>query len=334
MRQADLESEQRLEALREEAAQTGKVEGVGARPDGAPFAGAGASGYYGTPLLKRPVWSWEVPFYFFVGGIAGTAAVIAFIAHLFGGQDHLVRFSLAVALVSGLVCPLLLIADLGRPGRFLHMLRIFKLQSPMSVGAWTLPIFGFGAALSLVCEEAMWAGFAPAWVNGLGWAGEALAAATGLILVSYTGVLLGATAIPVWSQNRKLLPPHFVASALGTTAGIIELFGFFIPATQILGYTAAAVETVVGIIVEARKRPSDAPLRSGKTGGTIRAGGVLAGPVSLLVRIFLGATPTGRQLAAACFIAGALISRYAWLWAGRASSQDTRALFAIQRKTF
>jgi formate-dependent nitrite reductase membrane component NrfD len=332
MRQADLDSEAKLDALREHAAQTGKADAAGAVPEGAPFAPATA-GYYGAPLLKRPVWTWEIPFYFFVGGIAGTAAVIAFVAHLFGGQAHLVRFSLAVALVSGLVCPLLLISDLGRPGRFLNMLRIFKPQSPMSVGAWTLAIFGFGAALSMICEEAARAGFSPAWLDGLGWAGEAIAAAAGLVLLSYTGVLLGATAIPVWSENRKLLPPHFVASALGTTAGIIELFGFFIPATQFLGFIAAAVETVVGIIIEVRKRPSDAPLRSGKTGWTIRAGGVLAGPVSLLVRIFLGATPAGRQLAAACFIAGALISRFAWLRAGRASSKDTRALFAIQRKT-
>jgi Polysulphide reductase, NrfD len=336
MRQPDQASEAKLDALRDEAARTGsprRVDAPGAVPDGVlPLPGS-IPGYYGAPVLKRPVWTWEVPFYFFVGGIAGASAVIAFAAHLFGAQAHLIRISLGIALISALVCPLLLIADLGRPGRFLNMLRVFKLRSPMSVGAWTLAVFGFGASLAVISWEAARAGFAPPWLGGLGWAGEAIAAVTGLVLLTYTGVLLAATAVPVWSKHRKLLPPHFAASAIGTAAGIIELFGFFIPATQILGFAAAAVETLVGIIIEVRKRPWDAPLRSGKTGWTIRAGGALSGPVSLLIRILWHASPAGRRLSAACFIAGALISRYAWLWAGRASSQDTQALFATQRKT-
>src|SRR5688572_10149995 len=97
--------------------------------------------YRDAPLLKPPVWTWEVPLYFFAGGAAGAAAVIAAVAH-FGGPSFaaLARDAKWVALAGALISPLLLISDLGRPSRFLNMLRVFKLQSPMSVGVWTLVV--------------------------------------------------------------------------------------------------------------------------------------------------------------------------------------------------
>jgi hypothetical protein len=79
------------------------------------------------------------------------------------------------------------------------------------------------------------------------------------LLASYTGVLIGATAIPVWSQNRKILPAHFPTSGLGDASGVLEVFGFLIPATQILGFVASAIETLLDIFLEVRKRPVDAP---------------------------------------------------------------------------
>ena len=164
------------------------------------------------------------------------------------------------------------------------------------------------------------------------WPLEAAAAITGLLLASYTGVLIGATAIPVWSENRELLPAHFLTSGLGGSAAILELAGFLIPATQIMGFAASGIETLMEILLEVRKRPVDAPLHHGRSGKTLRIAGLLEGPAALLLRAFLGASYPGRYAAAVCFLLGSLLSRYAWIWAGRASAHDPHALFNLQRK--
>jgi hypothetical protein len=332
--ESDSARESRLDALREEAARTGKVGGRGVAAAGGPMpAGAGAgAGYYNLPVLKAPVWTWEVPLYFFVGGVAGASEAIALAARLSGRAAGLERAALWMALIGALVCPVLLIADLGRPGRFMNMLRVFKWRSPMSVGAWTLVKFSGVAFLAVVANEALRAGFAPGVAGGLTWVAEIFGAVLGLILLSYTAVLLGVTAVPVWSENRRLLPGHFVASSIGAASALLELLGFLIPATQFVGLAASAWETVVGASIELRGRAVDEPLRRGRSGLAARIGGTLAGPVALLLRIFEGSSAGGRELAAVCFVAGALVSRYAWLWAGRASAGDARALFDFQRK--
>src|SRR3984893_85355 len=149
MRQPDIVSETRLKALREEAAHTGEVKGGGVVPSGAPFRRLNTPGYYGIPLLKEPVWTWQVPLYFFVGGAAGACAGVGFFAHVFESDPALARAALCIALGGGLLCPLLLVADLGRPSRFLYMLRVFKLRSPMSVGTWTLVLFSSAITLAV-----------------------------------------------------------------------------------------------------------------------------------------------------------------------------------------
>src|SRR4028118_1689221 len=98
--------------------------------------------YYDLPLLKPPVWTWEVPVYFFVGGAAGAASVLGVAAQFSKGNEELVRDARWIALIGVAVSGPLLIPDLGRPERFLNMLRVFKPQSPMSVGVWTLAVFG------------------------------------------------------------------------------------------------------------------------------------------------------------------------------------------------
>ncbi|HEX5433951.1 MAG TPA: NrfD/PsrC family molybdoenzyme membrane anchor subunit, partial [Candidatus Angelobacter sp.] len=142
-RTPDHESEQRLSEIRREAARRGAVNGPGVTPVGAPFPKASAStGYYGIPMLKEPQWTKEIPVYFFVGGAAGAAAVVASAASLLTDDRDLVRDARLLAAAGGIISPALLISDLGVPSRFLNMLRVFKLQSPMSVGAWTLAAFG------------------------------------------------------------------------------------------------------------------------------------------------------------------------------------------------
>jgi Polysulphide reductase, NrfD len=288
--------------------------------------------YYDLPALKAPVWTWQVPLYFFLGGTAGMASCIAFVAQLFHENRELVRLSLWAALVGAAICPLLLISDLGRPTRFLNMLRVFKLRSAMSMGAWILVAFSNCVFLAVLSFELHWRGLLNPLSLWLLWLAEAAAALTGLLLASYTGVLIGATAIPAWSLNRKLLPPHFLTSGLGSAAGILELAGFLIPATQFLGFFASGVETMIELMLLARNRSPDAPLHHGRSGRALVIAVLMGGPVALLLRVLGGSTPEGRYAAAACFLIGALINRYAWIWAGRSSAGDPHALFELQRK--
>ena len=328
----DRADEARLDALREEAARTGQVQSAGIVPvDGVLPQPTAATDYHGLPVLKPPTWTWQVPLYLFLGGVAGASAVIAFAAHLLTKNPELVRAALWVGLAGALASPPLLIADLGRRSRFLNMLRVFKWRSPMSVGAWTLAVFSSAIFVAVLCCELNQAGLGNGLLSAMGWAAQTGAAAAGLILLSYTGVLLGVSAIPVWSENRTLLPPHFVASALGAAAAVLELLGFFTPAMQMMGIVAATVETLIAIFIEIRGRPVDQPLRRGTVGWALRVGGVLAGPVSLLLRIFFGHSMLLRRLAGLCFIVGALVIRFAWIAAGRVSSRDPQALFGIQR---
>ncbi|MDE3135942.1 MAG: polysulfide reductase NrfD [Acidobacteriota bacterium] len=327
--------EARLEAIREEAARTGRAAGAGVVPANGPMpaaTGAGTDGgYYNLPLLKAPVWTWEVPLYFFIGGVAGASEAIALAARISTRAAALERAALWIAVIGALVCPLLLIADLGRPGRFLNMLRVFKWRSPMSVGAWTLVKFSGVAIVAVVANEALHAGIAPGLMGVVTWVAEIGGAVLGLLLLSYTAVLLGVTAVPVWSQNRRLLPGHFVASSIGSASSMLELLGFLVPATQIVGLAASVWETIVGISIEVRGRAVDDSLRRGRSGWAARIGGTLAGPLALGLRIFESSSAEGREFAAVCFVAGALTSRYAWLWAGRASAGNARALFDLQR---
>jgi Polysulphide reductase, NrfD len=292
----------------------------------------GHDSYYGLPALKPPVWTWEVPLYFFIGGISGVSACMAFIAQLFRSDASLIRVLLWIAFGGAAICPMLLIADLGRPMRFLNMLRVFKWRSPMSLGVWILIFFSACASPALLAHELIMRGYTHPLILATRWIGEASGTVTGLLLASYTGVLIGATAIPVWSHNRRILPTHFLTSGLGGSAGILELAGFLIPATQILGFVASGVETLLELLFEVRKPAADAPLHHGLSGVTFRIAGLLEGPSALLLRVFLGSVPGGRRAAAICFLSGSLLSRYAWIWAGRASAKDPKTQFSLQRR--
>jgi formate-dependent nitrite reductase membrane component NrfD len=320
------DKEERLEEIRVAALQQAQ----------GPFEKGGVpspGGYYGLPLLKQPTWTWEVPLYFFLGGISGVSGCMAFVAQIFHADPQLVRTCLWMGLIGAAICPILLIMDLGRPERFLYMLRVFKPQSTMSMGAWILVAFSGCAFLGVLGIELVFRGLFGSVALALLWLGEGSGAVTGLLLASYTGVLVGATAIPVWSENRKLLPAHFLTSGLGSAAGILELFGFLIPATHVLGFAAAGVETLVGAWIELHQNRVNAPLHHGKSGITLRLSGVIEGPLALLLRVFAAQVPGGRRTAAIAFLVGALISRYGWIWSGRASANDPQALFELQRKT-
>lgn len=322
-------TEERLDALRRQALEQGRVTGAGVVPSGAPFPiASGENGYYGLPLLKKPVWTWEVPTYLFAGGAAGVAALLAEVAQRTPGAGGLARDARWMAAIGGGVSAPLLIADLGRPERFLNMLRVFKPQSPMSAGAWIVLAFSSATAASLAAQlfEERFSGRLPVRVAGRA-AGTA-AAAAGVGMATYTGVLIGVTTVPVWASNATMLPVHFAASALGTAVSVLQLLGHQHPALRRLGLLAAAVETLVGARLESSGGPANEPVRHGRSGWLMRASGVLAGPVPLLLRAF-GRSPAAQRAAAISTIAGSLFTRYGWIAAGRQSAADPREPLAL-----
>ena len=282
--------------------------------------GTPSSGYYGLPVLKAPVWTWEIPTYFFVGGAAGASAVIASTARQAGARPALVRDARWIAAVGGAISPPLLIGDLGRPERFLNMLRVFKVQSPMSVGAWTLVAFSNASAAATFCDLVDRATRGRIPVRTIGNAAETLSAATGLVLSTYTGVLIGATAIPAWSENVSILPLHFAASGMGAAVSLLELMGHREGALNALGAGAALVETIVGAQIEWRQNEALVPLKHDSSGAITRLGGVLSGPVPLALRILAGRLHRARTLAAASTLVGSFLTRMGWLAAGRTSA--------------
>src|SRR5262245_20825999 len=197
--------------------------------------------YYDVPLLKPPVWTWEVPVYMFVGGAAGGAAIIGSIAAWTGRDGSLSRDAKWIAAAGGPLSAALLTADLGRPERFVNMLRVFKPQSAMSVGSWTLTMFSASSTVALAPAVSD----LPA-VRAAAAVASVTSAAMGAGMLTYTGVLIGATAIPVWNDNVRLLPVHFAASGVASAAAILTLMGHDEPSLNDLALGAAAVETLIG----------------------------------------------------------------------------------------
>ena len=319
--------EDRLDSLRREAKHGGATTGRGVDVTGGPIPKK--PGYYGEAVVKPPVWTWEIPLYFFVGGAAGMAPLLA-CAGLLAGLPELTRAALWITAAGAIISPILLVLDLGRPLLFLNMLRVFKYQSPMSVGAWILSIFGTTAVPACFVFELH---YRHAFTGGLAHFVHLVAilliigsAFWGLGLATYTGVLIGATVIPAWLLHRVLLPIHFGTAGLGCAVSILALMGFQLRPLFLLLLFTAATETLLWIWLEFDKHgAADRALHTGGSGWLIRAGEFLCGPLPLL----LGLTNL-LPWAAASFLLGALCSRFGWIGAGRVSGRDPEALFASQ----
>jgi hypothetical protein len=322
-------SEKRLEELREQAWKQGVVAGKGVDVAGGPIPRK--PGYYGQPVVKPPVWTWEVPLYFFFGGMAGMSAVIASGAIIFHHVD-LALAAMWVACIAGtILSPVLLIMDLGRPHLFLNMLRVFKHRSAMSMGAWILSAFGACAVPGLIALELHAHHIFPGTLDQLLRVAAGIfifgSAIFGTLLATYTGVLIGATAIPAWFLHRTLLPIHFGTAGLGSAAAVLELLGHRIPALNFIGFYAASIETALLIWLSFDKHgTADRAIHEHGSGWLIRIGEVFNGPLALLLRLF-GFIP----LAAISFLAGALVSRIGWIAVGKVSGADPEAVFASQR---
>ena len=336
-RRGELDREQRLLEIRRQAELGSKPTDDGIHALGGPLPRASVeTGYYGIPLLKEPSWTWEIPLYFFVGGTAAAAGVIGSIASYTGADPRLVRHARFIAAAGSVLSPPLLIADLGRPMRFLNMLRVFKPQSAMSVGAWTLVGFSAGSSAALFAELLAERYGKRLPIRLLDGAGRLVSLLFGLPFSNYTGVLIGATTIPAWNENAGELPLHFGMSGLASAVGLLELMGHERSrALQVLGLTAALVECWQGLRIEISRQPSLDPLKHGGSGWLTRTGGVFSGPLPLALRLAgllpgVERGPSLRKAASLFSIAGSLLARIAWIYAGHRSARDWKLPLAIR----
>jgi hypothetical protein len=273
------------------------------------------TGYYGRPVLKEPVWTWEVPCYFFAGGMAGAAAPLALAAEM-RGEGGLARRAWLVALAGVGASPMLLISDLGRPERFHHMLRVFKPTSPMNMGSWILSATGTAIALG-------------AARGVLGWFPRAgrLAGATAVLgpaLSTYTGVLVADTAIPAWHEARRELPWVFAAGSAMSAGAAVTLAGGGAPA-QRLALAGAAGELASTTLMEGRLGELGEPYREGEAGRFARAAKALTAAGGLLM------ATRRRRSGAAMMLAGAFATRWSIYNAGFQSAADPRYVVEPQR---
>ena len=328
--------EEHLLDIRREAELKGRVTEPGVRPQGSPFPIASPeSGYYQQPLLKEPQWTPLIPFYFFVGGAAGSLGVIGSLADVIGGEQKLASEARWLAFGGAALSGALLVTDLGRPGRFLHMLRVFKPQSTMSMGSWILSgfsVFAFSSSAADAMEHFWGANLLIHLLRGAGRVGSVL---FGMPFHNYTGVLLATTAIPAWNARASSLPGHFGMSGLQAGASILELMGHDDSrALNLLGLLSASMETWETIDIAASKSRALQPLKQGSSGVLIGTGAWLSGPVPLLLRLGSVLLPGRRQglrrLAACAGIAGSLFTRYGWVDAGKYSARDWRLALEIE----
>src|SRR5260370_10681714 len=184
---------------------------------------ASMSGYYGRPILKQPIWGPAVAAYFFTRGLAGISGALSFTARVRGNRALAKSALVTSAAGLGVSLPLL-VMDLGKPERFLNMLRVVKPTSPMSIGSWILS--GFGAATGLAgASEGAGAIRLPGLVRPLGLirpvglVAQGASALLGTGVATYTAVLLSDTAVPAWHEGRREMPFVFAGSASASAGG-------------------------------------------------------------------------------------------------------------------
>jgi formate-dependent nitrite reductase membrane component NrfD len=282
--------------------------------------------YYGKPIVKEPVWKAEIPFYLFTGGVAGGASVLHGLARL-TGNHRLARSSLYIGAVADAVSPVLLVSDLGRPERFLNMLRVFKVTSPMSVGSWILFVSS-GASTTAATLELLGA------LRPARWLAEALSFVTGPPLATYTGALLANTAIPVWSEARDELPWLFGASAAasaGATAAMVTPAAAAGPARRA---AVAGVAAELGLVRLMRRRLGfvGEVYELGEAGRYARVSRVCAAAGAGLLALRGRRSRPAAVVGGALVLAGEVALRWSVFKAGFQSARDPRYTVLPQRK--
>jgi formate-dependent nitrite reductase membrane component NrfD len=282
--------------------------------------------YYGRPVVKEPTWTWEIPTYFFTGGVSGASSVLSLSAKLFG-NEKLSKRALFIGAAFDAVSPVLLISDLGRPERFHHMLRVFKVTSPMNVGAWVLLVNG-GASNTAAVLELL------GILKPIKLLAELVAAAAGPPLATYTGVLVADTSIPVWHEGRHELPWLFGASAAASAGAMATIFtdpedaG---PARR-LAVAGVAAEGALMHLMELRLGEVGEVYHQGEAGKLGWAAKLLAGGGAALLALRGRKSRSAAVLGGAMVCAGELALRWSVYKAGFQSARDPKYTVKPQRE--
>ena len=282
--------------------------------------------YYGKPVINSPVWhSPDIPGYFFLGGLAGASSLLGAGAQA-TGRPALARAAKAGALGAISLSMAGLVHDLGRPGRFLNMLRVVKVTSPMSVGSWILsgyvPAAGVAAATAVTGR-----------VPRLGAVASVAAALLGPAVAAYTAVLVSDTAVPAWHEGHRELPFIFTGSAAVAAGGLGLLAapaGQNAPARN-LALLGAAAEAAAFERMKRRMGVVAEPYTGGRGGTYMRASQVLsaAGAAGAL---FARRNRAVAALSGAALLGASAATRWGVFHAGLASAADPKYTVVPQRQ--
>jgi hypothetical protein len=282
--------------------------------------------YYGRQIIKTPVWKTpEVPLYLFLGGAAGTSSLIGALGEL-TGRPRLARAAQFTASGGALGSVALLVLDLGRPERFLHMLRVFKPMSPLSVGSYILAPFSALTTATVAVRVLGW--WAP--LRKL----AALASSVfGAPMTTYTAVLLTDTAVPAWHEAHLEMPFLFAGSAMAAGGGLTMALAPVAEAgpARTVALAGAVMELAAGQRVEHGHGIVDEPYHEGRPATLLRAAkgcaAAGAGLALLARRSRVAAVASGALLAA-----GSALTRFGVFEAGIASSKDPKYVVVPQRE--
>lgn len=293
------------------------------------------AGYYGKPIVRAHIWKDSIGWYFFTGGLAGASSVLAAVADL-AGRPALAGHAHRAAMIGLLPSPALLVADLGRPARFHHMLRVFKPTSPMSVGSWLLLAYSPMAGGAWILGE----------LNRWSRVGRAMGTAAGVLgsLVStYTAVLVADTATPAWHEARRELPFVFASSAAasaGAVTGIVATCSGVErePLATRVGVVGAIAEVVSTEVMRRRLGELDVTETDPATRRFHRAARVLSigGAALAVASRFVPDRPRSLRTTTAligrlAIVAGSVCTRMSVVRAGTASASDPAGVIVQQR---
>jgi len=285
--------------------------------------------YYGRQIIKSPTWKVpDVPAYLYLGGVAGVSAALAALADV-TDRPALRRVGRFGALFGATVSVGALVHDLGRPERFLNMLRVFKPTSPLSVGSWILAPFGTLAGAAAMSELT---GIAPQ-LGRLAGVGSGI---LGPALTTYTAVLLANTAVPAWHEAYRELPFVFAGSAMASGGGLGLLAGDQSGPARKVAVAGAALELAATAVLERRIGFTASAYTTGRPGAVLKAarGATVAGALAALA----GVRATGPRrralsiLGALLVNAGSAATRYGVFDAGMASARDPAYTVIPQRQ--